>query len=254
MIKSLFLTAFSISICLQINAQSNHLHVEHTAAQTESAIFGFANNDNIARSYGLTGISNATDGVGVNASANTGVLANGGSFGIFASSEVHAGYFAGNVTYTGTLTGPMSDRRLKRFVKNDGSLLKILDQLKVEKYFYKSDVFQNLNLSDRIQYGLVAQELEKIMPELVFEIPAPMSNNEKALDGESDSYKTINYMGLIPVALGSIKELSAQVKQDKVVIEKQNEKIDFLSQQIEVLSANLESTIKQILNLANTKE
>lgn len=242
--KLFFLFAISLLICFEVVSQTNHLHAEFSAADQESAVYGFANNEQAPQTFGVSGISNAPNGSGVNAFGNTGVLANGGSFGIYAASEVHAGYFAGNVTYTGTLTGPMSDRRLKRFVKNDGSLLKILDQLKVEKYFYKSDIFQNLNLSDRIQYGLVAQELEKIMPELVFEIPAPLSNNEKALDGESNSYKTINYMGLIPVALGSIKELSTQVKQDKVVIEEQNKKIELLSQKIEALSAKLESIIK----------
>ncbi len=51
--------------------------------------------------------------------------------------------------------------------------------------------------STQLQYGLIAQEVEKIFPELVIT--------------ESNGYKSVNYLGLIPVLIEAVKELQQRV-------------------------------------------
>ena len=53
-------------------------------------------------------------------------------------------------------------------------------------------------------YGFVAQELEKITPELV----------------GTGNYKTINYTGVVPILVESIKELQSQIAELKLEVQK----------------------------------
>jgi Chaperone of endosialidase len=66
-----------------------------------------------------------------------------------------------------------------------------------------------MNFSTGKQMGVIAQEVEKVFPELV--------------TTNGDGYKRVNYIGLIPVLIESIKEQQTQ-------IEKQNQKIEKLTQ------------------------
>ncbi|MEO0582666.1 MAG: T9SS type A sorting domain-containing protein, partial [Bacteroidota bacterium] len=62
-----------------------------------------------------------------------------------------------------------------------------------------------------MQHGLIAQELEKIYPELVKEYAAPITRlNEDGTDVIEDGlmyYKSVNYTNLVPVLIGAVKEL-----------------------------------------------
>ena len=59
--------------------------------------------------------------------------------------------------------------------------------------------FKN-DLSNKIHYGFIAQDLERIYPELV--------NGEK--DGEQ--LQSVNYTGLIPILIKEIQDLKDRVK------------------------------------------
>ncbi len=59
----------------------------------------------------------------------------------------------------------------------------------------------NWNKNNKPSVGVIAQELEKIVPELV-------NDNE-------DGYKSVTYMGLIGVLIEAVKELSEQVEELK---------------------------------------
>ena len=127
-----------------------------------------------------------------------------------------AGYFNGNVKVVGTLTATTvtqtSDYRLKENIRqlDGGNLSKLMD-MNVVKYrlknyevnvgdtatvpHYAFDKDNPLLKSDH--YGLIAQELKEIYPELV----------EEAADG----YLSINYIELIPILIKSVQELKAKV-------------------------------------------
>uniref|UniRef100_UPI003F729B2D tail fiber domain-containing protein n=1 Tax=Dyadobacter sp. TaxID=1914288 RepID=UPI003F729B2D len=102
-----------------------------------------------------------------------------------------------NATGGATLVGALqevSDVRLKRdFSPLQNSLTK-LSQLSGYHYFWK-----NKNLSQTTQTGLIAQEVEKLFPELV-------KTDEKG-------FKTVNYTGLIPHLIEALKELDTKNKE-----------------------------------------
>ena len=226
--RILAIFVLSTIIILGLNGQSNQLEVDMIPAVNEAAIQAVANNDQVGRTYGVRGISNGTDGVGVFGSGNTGLFAQGAGFGVFASGSFRAGSFAGNLEYTGMLIGPSSDEKLKTFIKNETSYLSILNQMNIRKYKYKTNEYPTLNLSERVQYGLVAQELEKVMPELIFQSKTiSMPANEKP-NTENIEYKSINYLGLLPVAIASIQELTALVKAQSAEIETLKEQVSLL--------------------------
>lgn len=129
----------------------------------------------------------------------------------------YAGYFSGDVKVTGTLTATTSttsDLRLKENVTNlnNNLAIDILSQLRPVSFTFKRDstIFYTSKDSSRIHYGLIAQEVRSILPDLVSE------------DGAG--YLSVNYTELIPFLLQAI---NAQQKQ-----------IEALSEEINMLSNN----------------
>lgn len=114
----------------------------------------------------------------------------------------------GNATLAGTLT-QNSDARLKTNILPVASSLENLQQLTGYNYNWK-----NANADQRMQYGLLAQEVQKTFPLLV-------SQNEKGELG-------VNYIGLVPVMVNAIKEQQQQIA-------KQNELIELLLKRIDAI-------------------
>jgi hypothetical protein len=66
------------------------------------------------------------------------------------------------------------------------------------------------------QLGLVAQEVEPIMPELV------------STDKDPQQTKGINYIGLVPVTIKAIQEQQAQIEQQQKTIADLKSEVDTL--------------------------
>jgi hypothetical protein len=129
----------------------------------------------------------------------------------------YAGYFSGDVKVTGTLTATTSttsDLRLKENVTNlnNNLAIDILSQLRPVSFTFKRDstIFYTSKDSSRIHYGLIAQEVRTILPDLVSE------------DGAG--YLSVNYTELIPFLLQAINAQQTQ--------------IEALSEEINMLSNN----------------
>jgi Ca2+-binding EF-hand superfamily protein len=69
-----------------------------------------------------------------------------------------------------------------------------------------SQAFPEWNFEDTRQYGLIAQEVEKIFPEMV-----------KTIDAKG--YKGVDYMKLIPVLVEAIKEQQKQIEDLKKAVQ-----------------------------------
>ena len=167
-------------------------------------VFGTGDGGNAAGSaFGLRGSASGGGGVryGVYGSASSGTTRYGG-------------YFVGNVTVTGTFSNP-SDRKLKQNIASYTDALEVIQQLETKTYDYKKEEFEGMGLSSQPQIGFIAQEVEKILPNLVTanvhpeEIEDDEQGNRTILK-EAIAYKAINYIGLIPVLTQGIKELSAE--------------------------------------------
>ena len=158
-----------------------------------------------------------------NGSINCGVFATstGLQSTISGPSGNYAGYFGGTVYATQGLFG--SDSRLKKDIKKEISTLDKLKDLNPVSYkFIDNDKSLKLNLPTNLQHGFIAQELEKVYPELVVDLLHPQFNEKNEQIG-TKTLKAINYIGLISILTGSIKEMSEKIVklEEKLV---QNEK------------------------------
>ncbi|MEO1414485.1 MAG: tail fiber domain-containing protein [Bacteroidota bacterium] len=173
----------------------------------------------------------------------------GGRFSDFSSNAPTsaAGFFSGDLVYTGALQGP-SDRKLKRNIKEESGNLERLMQLNTYTYSFKTDEYDYMGLPTEPQHGLIAQELEKVYPELVKEYAAPILRlNEEETDIVQDGvmyYKSVNYTNLVPVLIGAIKEMQTQNVQE--VAERDAQIASY-----ETRIANLEATIAELKGTAS---
>jgi len=112
-------------------------------------------------------------------------------------------YVAG--TIYGTVVAP-SDVSVKENIR-DLSLgvdFNKLLELEPKQYTYKDD------LEHKIHYGLIAQDVEKIYPELIYSI----QDDEGGIN-EPHILKSINYVELLPILLLKIQDLQKQVDELK---------------------------------------
>jgi hypothetical protein len=122
----------------------------------------------------------------------------------------------------------VSDEKYKKNIEPMmGSLDKLL-RLKPCKYDYRADEYKNINLPKDRQLGLVAQELEDVFPEVVHVDVAPqppIDDNAKDAKGKKgepgssetapETYKSVDYVSLIPVLIQAIQEQQSQIEQLK---------------------------------------
>ncbi|MEL6699223.1 MAG: tail fiber domain-containing protein [Bacteroidota bacterium] len=141
----------------------------------------------------------------------------GGYFNTFSNAPIRvAGYFLGDIVVTGS-TLSSSDRRLKKSIKEaKGSLERVMN-INTYTYEYRTEEFDYMDLPDGKQYGVIAQEIEAMMPELVKEYYQPheyIDENGEIQAKEGITYKTVNYTSFIPMMIGALQEFKAQTEQE----------------------------------------
>ena len=92
----------------------------------------------------------------------------------------------------------------KMMSADDLDLIEELDSIERDLYMKEKDdssffAKQQQRLAEKTHFGFVAQELQKVYPELVYE--------------QDNGYLAINYVELIPILVQSIKELNAKVEE-----------------------------------------
>lgn len=124
-------------------------------------------------------------------------------------------YGDGNTFTSGTYTA--SDARLKTNMGNVKAALATLGQLQAKTYEFRKDgQYQFTSLPQGKQIGFLAQDVEKILPELVSDAPLYIHDQTDGRQApRTESIKAINYTGLIPILTQAINELSAEVNQLK---------------------------------------
>ncbi|MBI1803742.1 MAG: tail fiber domain-containing protein [Ignavibacteriae bacterium] len=163
-------------------------------------------------SAGVSGVSTDVGGTGVRGEANSGSEAYG-VWGLSASG--YAGYFTGDVHYTGTLTGP-SDAKLKENIQAVSSILSKVVALEPHTFnFKKGSEYADMNFANGRHYGLIAQEVEKVFPDLVSEAAHRSTDRTK----QPIQYKSVNYVEMIPILVQAIKEQQSMIDQLKAEID-----------------------------------
>ena len=106
----------------------------------------------------------------------------------------------GEIRATNNITAYYSDERLKDFMGTIPDALEKINKLN-GYYFKENELAKSLGYSnERLQIGVSAQEVEKILPEIVTEAPI------------DSKYKTVWYEKLVPLLIEAIKELTEKVR------------------------------------------
>ena len=179
-------------------------------------VFGIGGNAASGYNYGVVGTIDGTN-------YGTGVFGSSINY-VGCVAGLYAGYFDGDTYVNGTLTATSlvtpSDIRLKTNITNickDGQTLDNLMRINVLSYNYKKheipeaerDTMQEATLrlcnqkweadAKERHFGVSAQELQEIFPELVKE--------------GQDGYLGVNYLELVPILIQSIQDLKAEIEE-----------------------------------------
>ncbi|MBW1898139.1 MAG: tail fiber domain-containing protein [Deltaproteobacteria bacterium] len=103
----------------------------------------------------------------------------------------------GSGTYSGTWT-QSSDERFKKNIEPLRNSIDKIEQLNGVSYELRKEEFPEKNFSNRKQIGLIAQDVEKVLPELV--------------RTDSEGYKSVAYQNMVPVLIEAIKEQQDEIE------------------------------------------
>jgi len=144
----------------------------------------------------------------------------GGTANFFADSvgigQVDPGPHKLYVNGTGYATGGFwaSDLRFKKNIKTIDSPMDKINNIRGVSFEWKRSEYQDKGLPEGEHYGVIAQEIEQVLPEIVKEGP----------DGD----KAVSYTELVPILTEAIKEQQKQLEQ-------QQRQVEYLLQKVESL-------------------
>jgi hypothetical protein len=120
--------------------------------------------------------------------------------------------------------------RFKRDITPFPDLLNKLAQLRPVHYYWRSAEFPLKHFGTTQGYGLVAQEVEQVLPELVSE--------------DAEGYKQVDYSKLPLLLLQAVKELKAendQMKPQQQLIKQQQLEIARLNARLQTIGRALKT-------------
>jgi hypothetical protein len=130
-------------------------------------------------------------------------------------------YFDGSnsgdsIRVAGDVVAYFSDERLKDIKENIPNALEKV--LSLNGFYYEpNEIAQRLGYEKKLEIGLSAQEVERILPEIIKQAPADVR------------YKTLNYAKLTPLLVEAIKEQQSQIESQQQQINKLTELINNLT-------------------------
>jgi hypothetical protein len=175
-----------------LNSTNGLLYVANTSTST-TGIVGRIQSNSTAGS-GLTVLASGNVGIG-----NTAPAVN--------LDVTGSGQFSGNLTVNGSINAP-SDIRLKTHIETLSDVLKKIDKLRGVRY----EFIDQKKYATGPQIGVIAQELQKVFPELV----------KKGTNG----YLAVNYSQLTGVLIQAIKEQQQEINTLKQTQARQQQQIE----------------------------
>jgi len=208
-------------ICTSSNADGGHF----VANGSGNGVVGVSGSG-----YGGNFSSNGS-GIGVYGESHSGdggyFIADGSGSGLYAtSSSGWAGYFAGKVTADYYYYN--SDARYKQNVRTLPHALDTVLALRGVSFDWRQNEFPQMHFSKTHQLGFIAQEVEKVVPELV------------SKDGKG--MRSLDYIRVIPILVEAIKQQQQQIQASKAQIETlkaQNKQLISMQAQLTSLTAQL---------------
>lgn len=215
-----------------VGGSFNAISTQTAATQQATGVEGYATD--------ALDINTGVKGEGYNGDYNYGVhgIADGGSnnyaiYGVAPGtfSNSWAGYFDGDIDVIGTIFNT-SDAKFKTNIKdlNINNARAIISNLTPKSYQYKASDFPSMKLPTGNQYGLIAQEVETVLPDLVKDaVHPPKRDSLGKIIHPAVTFKAVNYTGFIPVLIGAVKEQQHTIDSLKEVI---NERLTLLENRL----------------------
>jgi hypothetical protein len=184
---------------------------------TNFGLYGIADNDDGSATGVYAEGMGLVQNVGVSGSAYGGSIFNYGVVGsapLSTSSPVnYAGYFIGDMFFNGSYQA--SDMMLKQNVQelSTENAIDIIEQLSPKTYNFDTTGYPSMSLPGGLQYGLIAQEVETVLPTLIKPAIQPaIYDSDGNVSIPSVEFKAMNYTELIPILVAAVKELNQSNK------------------------------------------
>ncbi|MGZ3861627.1 MAG: tail fiber domain-containing protein [Bacteroidia bacterium] len=123
-----------------------------------------------------------------------------------------AGYFNGDVYLTGSAFfqgGPTvsSDQTLKTNIDTIANANQLIQKLKPRSFYYDTTNNYGLSFTGKKQYGLIAQDVQLVLPELVSTINKPADYDTAGnVIHQAKTYKSLNYNAFISILIKANQE------------------------------------------------
>ncbi len=141
-----------------------------------------------------------------------------GDVGIGNTNPTERLHVTGNILASGTVTATSfptsSDLRYKKNIKLINNPLEKINAIRGVTYDFRTNEFPENAFPEKAQVGVIAQEVEKVLPEVVL-------TNDKG-------YKAVDYSKMVPLLIEGIKEQQRQIedlKKENLEAKKQNESL-----------------------------
>jgi hypothetical protein len=122
---------------------------------------------------------------------------------------------AGEIVATNNIIAYYSDGRLKDVLGTIESPIEKIKQISGVR-FTSNDTAAKYGYTDKkVQIGVIAQEIEAILPEIVVPAPFDMGTDEDGnpISKSGENYKTVHYDKIIPLLIEAIKEQQKQIEE-----------------------------------------
>lgn len=122
----------------------------------------------------------------------------------------------GEIRATNQITAFYSDERLKENIQIIPDALNKLMTLRGVTYTPNS-VAESYGYTKENMVGVIAQEVEAVLPEAVKPAPFDIVKDENGVEGSlsGEHYKTVQYEKLVPLLIQAVKELAEEVNRLK---------------------------------------
>ena len=139
-------------------------------------------------------------------------ITNAGNIGIGIAQPGAKLHVVGNILASGTITP--SDVRYKKDIQPLNGALKTIMSLSAFSYLLRTKEFPEMQFDSRRQLGFIAQDVETVLPELVYTV--------------NNGYKAIDYTRIVPLLVEGMKEQQHTIEKQQHTIDQQQQQIDEL--------------------------
>ncbi len=170
----------------------------------------------------------------------------------------YAGFFDGRVWVNGPVTATgftstTSDQNFKSDIHLISNADAILSQLQPKTFYFDTLNPYGFNFSNRLQYGLLAQEVETVLPELVSNEYKPATvDSTGAVVTQGVDYKALNYDAFISILISGHKEQKQQIDSLQNGIDNRDSLINNLNDRLTQLESCLSVILPLLCQISNS--